>query len=64
VASDEAWDRYEWTLIANGLAWAAAHPDDPLAGAVAARAREARARLLTEGGRDTLGFALVLFARR
>jgi SAM-dependent methyltransferase len=53
--TDEAWDRYEWTLIHNGerdgrpevLDWAA----------------RARARYAGPGGRGTLGFALVLMKR-
>ena len=63
VTTDEAWDRYEWTLIHNGLSWAAAHRDDPLAADVAGWARTARGRVLTPGGRDTLGFVLLLFAK-
>ena len=55
VTTDEEWDRYEWTLIANGLA-----SGDPDAIAWARRARE---RVLAPGGRDTLGFALVLMVR-
>ena len=60
VATEEEWDRYEWTLIANGERYAAAHPD---AREVAAWARAARERYLAPGGRDTLGFGLFLFAR-
>src|SRR4051794_19903064 len=52
VTSDDEWDRYEWTLIANGLA--SRDPD------VVDWARLARERVLAPGGRDTLGFALVL----
>jgi SAM-dependent methyltransferase len=61
VTTDEEWDRYEWRLIHNGLRFAAEHPDDPDAAGAAAWARASRQRLLTAGGRDTLGFALVLF---
>ncbi|MEA2167531.1 MAG: hypothetical protein QOF76_831 [Solirubrobacteraceae bacterium] len=61
VTSDDEWDRYEWTLIHNQLQWVAEHPEDPAAEAVAERARAARARYTGEGGRDTLGFALVLY---
>ena len=54
--SDEAFDRYEWTLVHNAerdgrpevLEWAA----------------RARARYAGPGGRDTLGFALVLMHKR
>jgi SAM-dependent methyltransferase len=63
VTTEEEFDRYEWTLIRNGLRWAWAQPDDPLAPYVAAWASAARERILAPGGRDTLGFALVLFAR-
>jgi hypothetical protein len=53
--SDEAWDRYEWTLIHNGerdgrpdvLDWVA----------------RSRARYAGPGGRGTLGFALMLLKR-
>ena len=61
VTTDEEWDRYEWRLIFNGLRFAAAHPNDPDAAGAAAWARSARERYLAPGGRDTLGFALVLF---
>ena len=61
VATDEDWDRYEWTLIANALAWADAHPGDPLEPAVRAYAESARARVALPGARGTLGFALVLY---
>lgn len=61
VASDEDWDRYEWTLIANALGWADANPGDPLEPAVRAYAEAARARVSLPGGRGTLGFALVLY---
>jgi SAM-dependent methyltransferase len=63
VASEDDWDRYEWRLIRNGerAAAAAANPAD--AEALSAWVGAARDRVLGEGGRDTLGFALVLFAR-
>ena len=52
------WEDYEWTLIANGDAYARAHDD----GAdVRAWIDRARARLLAPGGSDTIGFALVVF---
>jgi SAM-dependent methyltransferase len=63
TTSEEEWDRYEWTLIFNGLRFAAEHPDDPLAPDVRAWASRARDRVLAPGGRDTLGFALVLHRR-
>jgi SAM-dependent methyltransferase len=63
VATDEDWDRYEWTLIANGERWAAEHPDDPDAADVLAWVDRSRERLLAPGGRDTIGFAVVLLRR-
>lgn len=63
VTGDGEWDRYEWRLIFNGLRFAAEHPDDPDAADVGEWARRARDRALAPGGRDTLGFALVLFRR-
>ena len=56
VASEADWDRYEWRLILNsersGL------PQ------LLERAEAARARLALPGGRETLGFALVLLTNR
>ena len=63
VASEDDWDRYEWRLIRNGERAAAAAADPTDAGALRAWVAAARDRVLGEGGRDTLGFALVLFAR-
>jgi cyclopropane fatty-acyl-phospholipid synthase-like methyltransferase len=53
--SDEAWDRYEWTLIHN--AERDGRPE------VLDWASRARARYAGPGGRGTLGFALVLMKR-
>ena len=64
MTSDEQWERYEQTLIANGERWAQAHPDHPLADEMHAYVQSARDRLEAPGGRDTLGFGLFLFARR
>ena len=58
----EEWERYEWTLIANGDRFARAHPDDPRAAAVLEANARTRERLLVPGGADTLGFALVVFS--
>jgi SAM-dependent methyltransferase len=52
VASEHDWDRYEWRLILN--AERHGHP------ALLERAARARARVTMPGGRETLGFALVL----
>ena len=53
--SEQAFDRYEWTLIHNGEA--DGRPP------VVEWAARARARYAGPGGRDTLGFALVLMRR-
>jgi len=63
VASEADWDRYEWRLILNAERWAAAHPADPGAELLLERARRARERMTMPGGRETLGFALVLLRR-
>lgn len=63
VASEADWDRYEWLLILNAERWAAAHPADAGAEVLLERARRARERMTMPGGRETLGFALVLLRR-
>ena len=63
VASEADWDRYEWRLILNAERWAAANPEDPGAEVLRERARHARERMTMPGGRETLGFALVLLRR-
>ncbi|HEX8102497.1 MAG TPA: hypothetical protein VF533_07795, partial [Solirubrobacteraceae bacterium] len=63
AATQEEWDAYEWTLIGNGERRLAAAPDDPLAGALRGWVDAARDRYLAPGGRDTLGFAIVLYRR-
>ena len=63
ASSEDDWDRYEWTLIANGERWAAEHPDDPLTAPLLAWVDRARRRVLAPGGRTSLGFALVLLRR-
>jgi SAM-dependent methyltransferase len=63
VASQADWDRYEWTLIANGERWAAEHPGDTAAPDVLAWAQASRERVLGPGGRDTIGFGVVLLRR-
>lgn len=55
VASDADWDRYEWRQILNSERHG--HPD------LRERAKHARRRLTMPGGRDTLGFTLVLLMR-
>lgn len=63
VASEDDWDRYEWRLIRNGERAAAHLGEGPDAEALRTWVGRARRRVLGEGGRDTLGFALVLFTR-
>ena len=63
VASEADWDRYEWRLILNAERWAGAHTADPGADVLRERARLARERMTMPGGRETLGFALVLLRR-
>jgi SAM-dependent methyltransferase len=63
VASDADWDRYEWTLIANGERFLAEHPDAPEAANVREWKDAARDRILGPGGRGTMGFALVLLRK-
>jgi SAM-dependent methyltransferase len=60
VASEADWDRYEWTLILNAERWADAHAGDPGVPVLRERAARARARLALPGGRETLGFALLM----
>jgi SAM-dependent methyltransferase len=59
VTSDAGWAAYEETLLANGEASLAAGPDPDLRAWVDA----ARARWEGEGGRDTMGFALLTLRR-
>jgi SAM-dependent methyltransferase len=60
TSTQRDWEDYEWTLIANGDAYARSHPD---AEGVRDWIGRARARLLAPGGRDTIGFALVVLRR-
>ena len=55
MASETDWDRYEWTLILNAERHGAPELRE--------RAAQARRRLTLPGGRETLGFALVLLRR-
>jgi len=64
VASEADWDRYEWTLIANGERFLAEHSDAPEAEDLRAWIDAARDRVTAPGGRGTMGFALVLLRRR
>jgi cyclopropane fatty-acyl-phospholipid synthase-like methyltransferase len=60
TSTPEVWERYEWTLIANGDRWLRKHAGEPIADDVRAWIDAARARLLAPGGTTTLGFALVV----
>ncbi len=60
TSTQRDWEDYEWTLIANGDAHVRAHPD---AGPVRDWIAHARERLLAPGGRDTIGFALLVLRR-
>jgi SAM-dependent methyltransferase len=63
ASSDDDWDRYEWGLLHSAERYAAAHPDEPGIDGLLEWAHAGRDRYLGPGGRDTLGFALVLFRR-
>lgn len=63
AATQEEWDAYEWTLIGNGERWLAEHADAAHAPALRAWVDAARDRYLAPGGRETLGFAVVLWRR-
>ena len=60
TSSQRDWEDYEWTLIANGDAYVRAHPD---AGDIRDWIDRAREHLLAPGGRDTIGFALIVLRR-
>jgi SAM-dependent methyltransferase len=60
TSTQRDWEDYEWALIANGDAYARAHPE---ATAVRDWIGRARGRLLAPGGRDTIGFALIVLRR-
>jgi SAM-dependent methyltransferase len=63
VATEADWDRYEWTLIANGARYLAEHSDAPEADELRAWNDASRDRVLGPGGRGTMGFALVLLRK-
>jgi hypothetical protein len=64
TSTPEDWERYEWTLIANGDRYVTEHPGEPLAEDVRAWIDAARRRLLAPGGMATIGFALVVLRER
>jgi SAM-dependent methyltransferase len=57
TSTQRDWEDYEWGLIANGDAYAREHPEATGVRDWIGRARE---RLLAPGGRDTIGFALIV----
>jgi cyclopropane fatty-acyl-phospholipid synthase-like methyltransferase len=63
VAGEADWDRYEWTLIANGERFLAEHHDAPEADDLRVRVDAMRDRITAPGGRGAMGFALVLLRR-
>jgi SAM-dependent methyltransferase len=63
VSSEDDWDRYEWGLRHNVERYVAEHPGEPGIDGLLEWSRAARERYTGPGGRDTLGFALVLFRR-
>jgi SAM-dependent methyltransferase len=62
VTDEQDWDRYEWENVRNGERWAAANPGQD-GDFVRDWVRRARDRYLAPGGRDTLGFALLVLRR-
>jgi SAM-dependent methyltransferase len=61
ASSDDDWDRYEDTWAANGEAHARAHAGEPGVEQFLAWIRAGRRRYRELGGRETLGFVLMLF---
>jgi hypothetical protein len=62
-SSVEHWDGYEATWAANGERYAAEHPGEPGLAEFLDWIRNGRRRYTELGGRDTLGFALLLFRK-
>ena len=62
-SSVEQWDDYEATWAANGERYAAEHPGEPGLAEFLDWIRNGRRRYTELGGRDTLGFALLLFRK-
>ncbi len=61
ASSDEDWDRYEDTWAANGEAYGRAHAGERGLDEFLAWIRAGRRRYRELGGRETLGFVLMLF---
>jgi SAM-dependent methyltransferase len=62
-SSVEQWDAYEATWAANGERYAADHPGEPGLAEFLEWIRNGRRRYTELGGRDTLGFALLVFRK-
>jgi SAM-dependent methyltransferase len=62
-SSVEQWDGYEATWAANGERYAAEHPGEPGLAEFLDWIRNGRRRYTELGGRETLGFALLLFRK-
>lgn len=62
VASQDDWDRYEWTCIRNREAYVLEHPEDPDCPSIIERNRSWRDAYL-KWGRDSLGFGMYLFKK-
>jgi ubiquinone/menaquinone biosynthesis C-methylase UbiE len=62
VASQDDWDRYEWTCIRNRERYVLEHPEDPDCQTIIERNRSWRDAYL-KWGRDSLGFGLYLFKK-
>jgi hypothetical protein len=62
VASQEDWDRYEWTCISNREKYVLEHPDDPDCQSILENNRSWRDAYL-RWGRDSLGFGMYLFKK-
>lgn len=64
VASQDDWDRYEWSLVDTVERYVAgANPAAPGVGALREYADRIRTRMLMPDGRGTLGFGLFVFQR-
>ena len=63
TSSDQDWAAYEGAWADNGERYAAEHAGEPGVDEFAAWIRNGRRRHLELGGRETLGFALLLFRK-
>ncbi len=63
-STEADWDRYERRWAENGERWAADHPGHPGREGLLAWIRNGRERFERLGGRETLGFGLLLLRKR